>query len=124
MLIGSELGGHGIQIFDMRKVGIWTAQFESNWHTYQLLDVDPKSPVTFATTSADSSDLTGHVGFLPNGSTHNVVINEELNYAVSVGARPRNSTCKSGLIFIDLSDPSNPKDLGCDPQDAYVHDVC
>lgn len=39
MIIGSEGAGHGIQIFDMRK----------------LLDIDPASPKVFSTTS----DLTG-----------------------------------------------------------------
>jgi hypothetical protein len=68
-------------------------------------------------------DLTGHFADLPLGRTHNVVINEELNYGVSVGAAPRTDACRAGLIFFDLTDPSNPRSLGCDPQDAYVHDV-
>ncbi|EHK96539.1 hypothetical protein M7I_7748 [Glarea lozoyensis 74030] len=103
MLIGSELPGHGIQIFDMKK----------------LLTIDPASPVTFD----GKKDLTGHFADLPLGRTHNVVINEELGYGVSVGAAPRTSPCRAGLIFFDLKDPSNPKSLGCDPQDAYVHDA-
>ncbi|KAH8650523.1 hypothetical protein BGZ60DRAFT_534184 [Tricladium varicosporioides] len=107
MLIGSELAGHGVQIFDMTK----------------LLTVDPKTPVIFKSTSNDSSDLTGHFADLPLGRTHNVVINEELKYGIAVGAQPRNSTCRSGLIFFDLTDPSNPKSMGCDPQDGYVHDA-
>jgi hypothetical protein len=69
-------------------------------------------------------DLAGHFADLPQGSSHNVVVNEELNYGIAVGARPRNSTCLGGLIFFDLTDVSNPVSLGCDPQDAYVHDVC
>ena len=42
---------------------------------------------------------------------------------VSVGAMPRNSTCKAGLIFIDMKDPSNPTTPGCAGQDLYVHDA-
>ncbi|CAG8956885.1 hypothetical protein HYFRA_00012340 [Hymenoscyphus fraxineus] len=107
MLIGSELAGHGIQIFDMRK----------------LLTVDPANPIDFKVTAEDSSDLTGHFNELPNGGTHNVVINEELGYGVAVGARPRTNPCRGGLIFFDLTDPANPTSMGCDAQDAYVHDA-
>ena len=102
MIIGSEAQGHGIQIFDMEK----------------LLDLDGDEPVVFS-----QDDLTGHFTDLPAGRTHNVVINEERGYAVSVGAQPRNSTCQAGLIFIDLSDPSNPTSPGCAAGDGYVHDA-
>lgn len=71
----------------------------------------------------NSVDLAGHFAGLPLGRTHNVVINEELNYGVAVGAAPRSDKCAAGLIFFDLKDPSNPVSLGCDPQDGYVHDV-
>ncbi|KAK3955699.1 hypothetical protein QBC32DRAFT_310818 [Pseudoneurospora amorphoporcata] len=102
MVIGSELEEHGIQIFDMRK----------------LLTINPKkAPVKFS-----SDDVTGHFKDLPLGRTHNVVINEELQYAVSVGAAPREDACGAGLISIDLKDPSKPTRLGCNAQDGYVHD--
>ncbi|PVH78320.1 hypothetical protein DL98DRAFT_635748 [Cadophora sp. DSE1049] len=103
MVIGSEAERHGIQIFDMKK----------------LLAINPTTPKTFDAVK----DLTGHFSALPTGRAHNVVINEELNYAVAVGAQPRNSTCKAGLIFIDLTDPSNPTTPGCATQDGYVHDA-
>ena len=51
------------------------------------------------------------------------MIHEAKDYAVSVGAAPRNSSCAAGLIFIDLKDVSNPVSPGCDPQDGYVHDA-
>ncbi|KAK3328658.1 hypothetical protein B0T19DRAFT_196564 [Cercophora scortea] len=103
IVIGSEASKHGVQIFDMSK----------------LLTVDPAKPVTYAT----PGDLTGYWNGLPAGSTHNIVINEEKQYAVAVGAQPRSSTCKSGLIFIDLKDPKNPTSLGCASGDGYVHDA-
>ena len=104
MLIGSELPGHGVQIFDMKK----------------LLTIDPAHPVTFD----GVTDLTGHFSEgLPQGSLHNVVVNEELGYGVAVGARPRTFGCLAGLQFFDLKDPSNPIALGCNPDDQYVHDV-
>lgn len=85
----------------------------------KLLDLDPASP---ATLSGDA-DLTGHFDGLPVGRTHNVVVNEELGYAVAVGAAPRTAACASGLIFIDLSDPSSPTSPGCAAGDGYVHDA-
>lgn len=103
MIIGSEAFNHGIQVFDMSK----------------LIDIDPASPVEFS----GDADLTGHFDGLPAGRTHNVVVNEELDYAVAVGAMPRSSKCASGLIFMDLSDPTNPSSPGCASGDGYVHDA-
>lgn len=99
-VIGSEASNHGVQIFDARK----------------LLTVT--SPKTFSTTS-DISLFNG----LPSGRTHNVVSLEEKNFAVAVGAQPRTDKCRSGLIFIDLSNPANPTTPGCAPGDGYVHDA-
>ncbi|KAI4716835.1 hypothetical protein E4T48_06957 [Aureobasidium sp. EXF-10727] len=103
MVIGSEARGHGIQFFDMNK----------------LLSIDPRNPKNFSITA----DVTGLFTDLPVGRTHNVVVNEELGYAVSVGAQPRNSTCRAGLIFIDVSDITKPVSPGCAGQDGYVHDA-
>ncbi|EXF75539.1 hypothetical protein CFIO01_06275 [Colletotrichum fioriniae PJ7] len=105
MLIGSELEGHGIQIFDMTK----------------LLDIDPtEAPILFT----NENDLTGHfIESLPLGRSHNVVVNEEAKYAVAVGVQPRTEGCMGGLHFFSLEDPSNPVALGCDGQDGYVHDA-
>ncbi|KAK3708293.1 hypothetical protein LTR37_011558 [Vermiconidia calcicola] len=102
-IIGSEAEGHGVQLFDMKK----------------LLDLDPSSPVTFST----ETDVLGVFRGLPIGRTHNIVVNWDLGYAVAVGAQPRNSTCLSGLIYIDLSDPSNPTSPGCASDDGYTHDA-
>lgn len=92
MIIGSEAQGHGIQIFDMKK----------------LLTVNPASPKVFS----NSADLTGHFKGLPSGRTHNVVTNPETNFIYAVGAQPRTDKCKSGIIFIDITDPSNPTTPG------------
>ncbi|RYP26056.1 hypothetical protein DL768_011866 [Monosporascus sp. mg162] len=102
VVIGSEAYYHGIQIFDMAK----------------LLDVDPASPVTY-----NNEDDIYYWNELPAGRSHNVVTNEEKNYAVAVGAQPRNSTCRSGLIFIDLTDLENLSSPGCAAEDGYVHDA-
>jgi choice-of-anchor B domain-containing protein len=109
-VIGSEAINHGVQIFDMRK----------------LLDLDPESPTNFT-----QEDLTGHWNGLPVGRTHNIVINEELNYAIASGSVGGNETirvrgglpCRGGLIFINMTDPSNPTSPGCAAGDGYVHDA-
>jgi hypothetical protein len=69
------------------------------------------------------TDLTGFWNGLPTGRTHNVVVNEEKEYAVAVGAAPRSDTCGAGLIFFDLKDPSKPTSQGCASGDGYVHDA-
>ncbi|KAL8383522.1 hypothetical protein RB595_010634 [Gaeumannomyces hyphopodioides] len=103
LVIGSEATNHGVQVFDFRK----------------LLTVDPAKPVTFS----NSRDLTSWWNGLPSGRSHNIVVNEEKGYAVAVGAQPRTSTCRSGLIFIDLTDPAKPTSPGCAAGDGYVHDA-
>ncbi|PVH76875.1 hypothetical protein DL98DRAFT_574162 [Cadophora sp. DSE1049] len=106
VLIASELAGHGIQIFDMTK----------------LLDIDhATAPVMFD--NVVGSGIAGHFADVPLGRIHNVVINEELEYGVAVGAQPRTGPCKAGLIFFSLKDVSDPFTLGCDGQDGYVHDA-
>ncbi|RPB11436.1 hypothetical protein P167DRAFT_524214 [Morchella conica CCBAS932] len=108
-VIGSEAEYHGVQIFDLKK----------------LIELKPSrdEPCTSPKVFDPETDVTGMFRDLPIGASHNIVINEDFGYAVSVGARPRNSTCASGLIFIDLSDPTNPTSPGCAAQDGYVHDA-
>lgn len=102
-IIGSEAVNHFVQIFDLTK----------------LLSIPQGQTKTFST----ATDLTSLFRGLPNGRAHNIVINEQNNYAIAVGAQPRTSTCRSGLIFIDLTDPANPTSPGCAAQDGYVHDA-
>ncbi|KIM48671.1 hypothetical protein M413DRAFT_437855 [Hebeloma cylindrosporum] len=107
-IIGSEAVGHGIQIFDMRK----------------LLDVRPSW--NRLSTKAKLFDIVSdsyHFADLPVGRTHNVVSAAASNHIISVGAQPRNDTCRSGLIFIDLTDIANPKRTGCAADDGYFHDA-
>ncbi|TLD35916.1 Arylsulfatase [Venturia nashicola] len=102
-IIGTESDDHGIQIFDMRK----------------LLEIDPASPKTFS----HEKDLTSFYNKLPSGRTHTIQVNEETNFIYSAGARPRNDTCRSGLIFINVTDITNPTSPGCAWEDGYVHDA-
>lgn len=102
-VIGSEAVNHHIQFFDLTK----------------LLSIKPnEKPKTFDSTN-DASIFRG----LPTGRTHNVVVNPELQYAVSVGSAPRTSRFAAGLVFIDIKDPSQPTLLGFQAEDGYVHDA-
>ncbi|KDR77745.1 hypothetical protein GALMADRAFT_245854 [Galerina marginata CBS 339.88] len=92
--IGSEAFGHGMQIFDIRKV------------------LNNTIPVTYTL-----DNLTAHFdGF---GSSHNIVANEETRTVYAVGA----NTCRGGLVAVDVSDPSHPLALGCFEDDGYTHDA-
>lgn len=57
-----------------------------------------------------ATGLTGRFMGLPTGRTHNIVVSLESGYAVAVGAQPRDSACKSRLIFVDMTNPPAP---GC-----------
>lgn len=109
-IIGSEAFAHGVQIFDLKK----------------LLNLDPASPIVFT-----QDDLTGHFNQLPVGRTHNIVVNEELGYAIAAGSVGGNLTvrtrdnlpCRGGLIYINMTDPTQPFSSGCAAADGYVHDA-
>ncbi|SPO02453.1 uncharacterized protein DNG_05126 [Cephalotrichum gorgonifer] len=98
--IGSEARNHGLQIFDLTK----------------LRTADPKNPPTYSV----SKDLTAH--FTGFGSSHNIVANEETNLIIAVGTG-RSLKCRGGLWMVDVSKPSQPKDVGCVAEDGYVHDA-
>lgn len=109
-VIGSEAIHHGVQIFDMKK----------------LLTLDPANPTNFT-----QDEITGHWDELPIGRTHNIVVNQELNYAIAAGSVGGNETirvrgnlpCRGGLIFLNMTDPANPWSPGCAAGDGYVHDA-
>jgi choice-of-anchor B domain-containing protein len=85
----------------------------------KLLEVDPNSPKTFD----PQTDLVGLWDELPIGRTHNVVIDWDNELVIAVGAQPRNQTCKAGMQYIDMKNPSAPTSPGCASQDGYVHDA-
>jgi len=63
------------------------------------------------------------VFLVPIGRAHNVVIDWDNEYAIAVGAQPRNQSCAAGLEYINLDDPSNPYKPGCASSDGYTHDA-
>ena len=92
--IVSEAPGHGMQVFDLTKLG----------------DVSSDaSPVTF-------SEDAHYDGF---GRAHNIVINESKGYAYVVGT----NTFNGGPHFVDLSNPLAPVAAGGYGNDAYSHDA-
>lgn len=102
LVVGSEATNHHVQIFDLKKLLTITAA---------------QKPKTFSATT-DATTWRG----LPTGRTHNIVVNAELKYAVSVGSTPRTHTFRSGLVFIDLTNPTAPALLGYNAADGYVHE--
>ncbi|KAJ7511681.1 hypothetical protein B0H11DRAFT_1952599 [Mycena galericulata] len=102
--IGSEALGHGIQVFDLTK----------------LLDASLTSqPKVFSI----ETDLAALYDSLPLGASHNIVAHDKKNLIVAVGSVPRNHSCAAGLIFVDVTDPTNPTSAGCAGADGYVHDA-
>ncbi|CAK1357225.1 unnamed protein product [Cercospora beticola] len=81
-VIGSEAIKHGVQIFDMKKT----------------LDLDPANPKNFT-----QADLSSHWDELPVGRTHNIVVNEELNYAIACGSVGGNETIRAAQQVTDMS---------------------
>ncbi|MGB5691491.1 MAG: choice-of-anchor B family protein [Flavobacteriaceae bacterium] len=92
--IGSEAGGHGMQVFDLT----------------QLRNL-ASPPVTF---DADAV-------YDDFGSSHNIVINENTGFAYPVGAR--NDAYNGGVHFVDISDPKNPVAAGGYGASGYTHDA-
>ncbi|KAH6967675.1 hypothetical protein BGZ61DRAFT_358602 [Ilyonectria robusta] len=108
--IGAESEGHGLQIFDLKKLLQVKTGRNPRW-----------KPKTFD----KEKDLTAlYTGF---GASHNIVAHEATNMIYAVGGRSganaRNTTCAGGMFMVDVSDPANPVSPGCVPQDGYVHDA-
>lgn len=68
-----------------------------------------------------------------SSSQHNIVANDDTDYAYVVGGALKLSTpiggigisaeCDGGLFMIDMADPINPVDAGCYEGDEYIHDA-
>jgi choice-of-anchor B domain-containing protein len=95
-VIVSEAQGHGLQVFDMKKLGT-TASTE-----------DLVADATY--TGGDGAQV---------GNAHNVFASAETNMVYLVGSR----TCDGGLHMVDMKDPMNPKFAGCGTEGHYSHDV-
>jgi choice-of-anchor B domain-containing protein len=63
-------------------------------------------------------------------SAHNIIINESTGFAYVVGINGGGDTCGGGSHILDLSDPVDPKFVGCfahegtgEEQEGYTHDA-
>ncbi len=92
--IGSEAGGHGMQVFDLRK----------------LLSVS-NPPTTF------TSDAR-YTGF---GNSHNIVINEDSGFAYAIGTG--DDPYGGGAHFVNIQDPMNPSPAGGYGASGHTHDA-
>jgi len=95
-VVVSEAQNHGLQVFDMKKLGTTAST--------AMLTAD----VTY---KGDSSATVGNA--------HNVFALTETNMVYLVGSR----TCDGGLHMVDFKDPMNPKFAGCGTSGLYAHDV-
>lgn len=93
--IGSEAGGHGMQVFDLTT-----------------LRTVANPPVTF-------SEDAHYTGF---GNSHNIVINENTGFAYPVGTA-RNDAFNGGVHFVNIQDPKNPTAAGGYGGNGYTHDA-
>lgn len=100
-LVVSEAPGHGMQIYDLN----------------QLRDITT-TPHTISTVPLD-----GEIGWYSDfGSAHNVVVNEDTDYAYAVGTAVTDG-CSGGLHIVNMADPANPVNAGCYADDGYTHDA-
>lgn len=92
--IVSEATDHGLQVFDL----------------LQLRDVTAP-PVAFTETI--------HYAAESLSNAHNIVINEETDFAYIVGS----NTCNGGLHMVNIEKPRQPRFAGCFAADGYTHDA-
>lgn len=98
--IVADVQDHGMQILDMNKV----------------LAIDPKSPKTFS-----QSDLTAY--YKGWGRCHNLAASEKTNMVYCGLPRGGTDNCNGHLGPMDVSDPANPKGMGCIKHGLRVHDA-
>jgi choice-of-anchor B domain-containing protein len=96
-LVVAEIQNHGMQIFDMRKLG------------------------TTASTAALEPDLI-YRGTSDEAITnaHNIEVDEESKMVYLVASR---GSCGMGMHMVDFADPMNPKFVGCATNGFIVHDA-
>ena len=92
--IVSEASGHGMQVFDLTKLG----------------------EIAVGTSPVNFTEDAHYAGF---GDAHNIVINDSQGYAYAVGT----NTYNGGPHFVDISNPLNPVAAGGYGEDAYSHQL-
>lgn len=103
VIIGLEVVGYNVQIFDMNKV------VDLKFESFVIFDFQ--------------IDFVGFFDDLFVGCVYNVVIDWDNEYVIVVGVQFVSQVCKVGLEYIDLSDLSNFIKFGCVSFDGYIYDV-
>lgn len=96
-IVADAVGAHGMQVFDLTKLrGVTTVQ-----------------------------NFTADAIFTGVGSCHNIVINESKGFAYLVGCTNSSGSriFSGGPVFVDISDPKNPKAAGGYAGMGYTHDA-
>eukprot|EP01059_Diplonema_ambulator_P032363 TRINITY_DN6315_c0_g1_i2.p1 TRINITY_DN6315_c0_g1~~TRINITY_DN6315_c0_g1_i2.p1 ORF type:complete len:460 (+),score=149.33 TRINITY_DN6315_c0_g1_i2:48-1427(+) len=97
VFIGSEVPGHGLQIFDLRGL-------RRHYNGAGGVVVPHLEATAF------------YGGF---GFSHNIVINEETGYLYAVGT----DTYEGGPHILDITDPTHPRFMGGWDEQGYTHDA-
>lgn len=96
-IVADNVGAHGMQVFDLTKLrGVTSVQ-----------------------------NFTADAIFTGVGSCHNIVINETSGFAYLVGCTNSSGSriFSGGPVFVDISDPKNPKAAGGYAAMGYTHDA-
>jgi len=109
--IGSEKGGHGIQVMDLSQLTSASVMYRKRIH-------EPSTPVS-ANLGIEFDTVTVYKEI---GSSHNVVINEASGFMYIVGGS-QGMNCNGGLHMVDINTPSSPQFVGCFSSDGYTHDA-
>ncbi len=98
--IVAESVASGLQVFDLTRLD--GVEGEQSW-------------------TPDASSLFTGV------ESHNIVMNTEAHVAYLVGGTagldPAATACRSGLVIVDIANPSLPRTTGCWNERGYVHDA-
>ena len=97
VFIGSEQGGHGLVVFDLRQL--------------RGLSGPP----------VNSTQTARYCGY---GASHTTSINTETGFLYANGSRSGNAACGNtgGPHIVDIRTPAAPQFAGCDNTDGYTHD--
>ena len=100
VIVADGAAAHGMQVFDL----------------HELRTAHP-APVQYSPTALYSSIA----------SSHNIIVNEETEFAYAVGSRMGGIHCNGGLHMIDMADPLSPTFAGCysdvRTRRGYTHDA-
>ncbi|MFN3597177.1 MAG: choice-of-anchor B family protein [Rubricoccaceae bacterium] len=98
VFVGSEALGHGVQVFDLRRLRGLTG-----------------NPV---------ETFTADARYTGAGKTHTLFINEQTGFLYLAGANQAGFQCRGGgLHIVDVRDPRNPQFAGCYDANAYTHET-